>query len=440
MRDVALTLVFIVLLTQALRYTWVGVLLWTWLSLMNPHRLTYDFAYAMPFAAIAAAATFISLLWNSGKVRLPFDGAVVALVLFVGWTCVTTFAAFFPAESFELLSRTFKIQLMTLVCMAALRERRHIELFVWVNVVSIGYYGLKGGIFALLTDGNFRVWGPQSSFIEDNNSLGLALVMVVPLMNYLRTVSPRPWVRRALLLVMVLTVISILASQSRGAFLAIVAMSFVLWTRMKRKLLPAVVMLLVGVLVLAFMPSSWEQRMQTIGEYDKDWSALQRLNAWTAAIRVANDRITGAGFDIANPEVFGRYAPNPDWVHTAHSIYFQALGEHGWIGLGLFLSLGAIGFRTAARLRKRALSQPEAAWLYDLAGMMQVSMVGYAVGGAFLSLAYFDLPYNILVILVAGKYWLSEERWKQEPTAPLNPAPAQSASRAPAGGAAGHAS
>lgn len=432
MRDVALMAVFVVLLTQALRHTWCGVLLWTWLSLMNPHRLTYGFAFDFPFAAITAGVTFLSLLWNRDKVRLPADPVIFALVLFVLWTCVTTLAAVFPEQSYEMLSRTFKIQLMTLLCIAALRERKHIEWFIWVNVLSIGYFGFKGGIFGFLTEGSFRVWGPQNSFIEDNNSLGLAIVMTIPLMNYLRQQSTRPWVRHGLLLLMVVCVVSVLSSQSRGAFLAIVAMSFVLWTRMKRKLLPAIAMILVGAALLAFMPSAWEERMQTIGDYEKDTSAVQRLNAWTTAIHVANDRITGAGFAIANGEVFGRYAPNPDWVHTAHSIYFQALGEHGWIGLVLFLSLGALGFRNAARLRKRTPTNPETTWLHDLAGMIQVSMVGYAVGGAFLSLAYFDLPYNILVIIIASKYWLREERWKIEPPAEVLVGDAPSARQEPA--------
>ena len=53
-------------------------------------------------------------------------------------------------------------------------------------------------------------------------------------------------------------------------------------------------------------------------------------------------------------------------------------------------------------------------WAYELAGMLQVGMVGYAVGGAFLSLTYLDLAYNLVVVVIATKYWLREERWKTE--------------------------
>ncbi len=43
--------------------------------------------------------------------------------------------------------------------------------------------------------------------------------------------------------------------------------------------------------------------------------------------------------------------------------------------------------------------------------MCQVSLVGYAVGGAFLSLAYFDLPYNILIMIVVGRRWIKRRAW-----------------------------
>ncbi len=413
-RDISLTAAFSVLLVLSLRHTWVGCLVWTWFSLMNPHRLAYGFAHTLPFAAITAGATLLSILWSRGKVRLPADASVLVLILFVLWMCVTTAFAFFPEPSSDQLLIVLKIQLMTLVCIAALRERKHIELFVWINVMSIAFYGIKGGLFAIVTGGMSRVWGPADSYIEDNNALGLAMVMIIPLMYYLRQVATRLWLRHGLLLGLVLCAVAVLATQSRGAFLAIAVMSLVLWTRTRRKVLTAAIFVFAASALIAFMPSSWEERMQTIGNYQEDSSALQRVNAWVTAVNVANDRITGAGFAIGNKVVFEAYAPNPDWVFTAHSIYFQVLGEQGYVGLLLFLTLGALGFRNASQIRKQALRNPETMWLHDLGGMVQVSMVGYAVGGAFLSLSYFDLPYNIMVILIASKYWLHEERWKTE--------------------------
>jgi putative inorganic carbon (hco3(-)) transporter len=419
MRDIALTSVFAVVLVMALRETWIGALLWTWFSLMNPHRLTYGFAFTLPFAMMAAGATFLSILWSRGKVRIPREPMVVLLVLFVLWTCLSTALAIRPDLSSTRLLVVIKIQLMTLVCMAALRERKHIELFVWVNVLSIGFYGFKGGIFAIATGGSSRVWGPADSFIEDNNALGLALVMIIPLGFYLWQVTTKRWLRHALLVFLLLNSVAVLATQSRGAFLAIVAMALFLWMRTRKKLLSGIVLVTLGALFIAFMPESWETRMRTIQTYQQDSSAMSRINSWETAINVANDRITGAGFHIADRQIFERYSPIPEWIFTAHSIYFQALGEQGWIGLALFLSLGAFTFYNVGRIRRLARARPESQWAGDLAAMIHVSMIGYAVGGAFLSLTYWDLPYNIMVMVIATKFWLREERWQEEKVGPF---------------------
>ena len=95
--------------------------------------------------------------------------------------------------------------------------------------------------------------------------------------------------------------------------------------------------------------------------------------------------------------------PNPLDVHAAHSIYFQILGEQGFIGLFLFMSVGAFTWFAAGDAKRRAVGIPNLAWVASLVDMLKVSMIGYAVGGAFLSLAYFDVPYYVVVVAVATR-------------------------------------
>jgi hypothetical protein len=40
--------------------------------------------------------------------------------------------------------------------------------------------------------------------------------------------------------------------------------------------------------------------------------------------------------------------------------------------------------------------------------------VGFAVGGAFLSLAYFDLPYDILAVIVLAHRWMESKGRERE--------------------------
>lgn len=413
-RDLLLAAIVLGMLPFAVRRTWIGILLWTWLSIMNPHRMTYGFAFDTPFAAMVAVAVLISVLFNKDNLKMPWDGPVVCLLLFAVLICVSTVFAFDRAGSSEQLNKVLKIQLMTAIAFVALRERKHIELFVWVTVLSIGFFGFKGGIFTILGGGAERVWGPPGSFIEGNNEIGLALVMTIPLMNYLRLVAERQWVRTGMLVLMLLCAVAALGTQSRGAFLALGAMGAVLWLRSPRKVVGGIAIFVVGVALISFMPDSWESRMRTIGNYEQDSSAMGRINAWNMAFNLANENFVGGGFQIYSPEVFARYAPDPLAIHAAHSIYFQVLGEHGYIGLLLFLLIFGWSYRMGGAIRKTARRRPETYWLYHLAGMCQVSLVGYAVGGAFLSLSYFDLPYNIVVVLVVATRWMREDRWKFE--------------------------
>jgi probable O-glycosylation ligase (exosortase A-associated) len=147
------------------------------------------------------------------------------------------------------------------------------------------------------------------------------------------------------------------------------------------------------------MPEAWWDRMETIGEYKEDGSALGRINAWHFAWNLASDRLIGGGFSIYSAELFARYSPDPERVHAAHSIYFQALAEHGFPGLLLFLTIGTLTWLDARRLIRMGATHTQLAWAADLGRMTQVSMIGYATGGAFLSLSYWDMPYNIMAIV-----------------------------------------
>jgi len=414
-RDFIVSAIVLVALPMALRHPYIGVLLWTWLSLMNPHKLAWGFAVNAPFAAMAAGATLLGLVITRDRVSLGRDGLVGLLIVFVIWVSFTSVVALDRAESLQYLNKVLKIQLMTLVAVAVLHKRAHLEAFVWINVLSLGFFGLKGGIYTLLTGGTGRVWGPPGGFIEGNNELATALAMSIPLMYYLRHVSRRAWVRHGLLLVMLMSALSAIGTQSRGALLAMGAMGALLWWRSSSKLATLIPIVAVGILVFVFMPESWHERMATIRDYQEDGSAMGRINTWGVMLSIANDRITGGGFGIYSPWVFSLYTDHK--VLAAHSVYFQVLGEQGWIGLLLFLAIWLFAWIKAARIRTLARrAGDERGDLATLAAMCQVSMVGYLVGGAFLSLAYFDLPYNIVVMLVVAHRLLLQPAEQKSPS------------------------
>ncbi|MCK5481680.1 MAG: putative O-glycosylation ligase, exosortase A system-associated, partial [Gammaproteobacteria bacterium] len=72
MRDIVLTIIFFGLLPLVFSRPYVGIYLWTWLGLMNPHRLTYGFAFDFPFAQIVAITTLISMFASKEPKQIPW--------------------------------------------------------------------------------------------------------------------------------------------------------------------------------------------------------------------------------------------------------------------------------------------------------------------------------------------------------------------------------
>src|SRR6185436_13770881 len=167
MRDIALSIVIFGLLPAIFWRPHIGALLWVWMSMMNPHKLSFGFAYNFPFAAIIAATTLIAMPLSKQKISFPRNPIVVLLFMFVAWMSVTSLFAMGSSEViYNKWVFVLKIHLMLLVTLMLIRGREQIDQLVWVMVLSIGYFGVKGGVWTVLTGGGDRVFGPPTTMIE----------------------------------------------------------------------------------------------------------------------------------------------------------------------------------------------------------------------------------------------------------------------------------
>ena len=146
-----------------------------------------------------------------------------------------------------------------------------------------------------------------------------------------------------------------------------------------------------------------------------DSSADERLISWGTAWNLAHDYpLTGGAFDVLpNVNVFQRYQPRPlpmGFLSSApHSIYFQLLADQGFVGLGLFLLLMASCFSSLWRIRRRARALTPAGWIINYTHMVEVSILGFVVSGAFLGFVYLDLIYQMIAIVVVMKALYNKE-------------------------------
>lgn len=403
MRDIAVTLAVFGSLPFILRWPWIGILVWSWLGFMNPHRLAWGFSTTLPFAMIVALTTLVAMLASREPKKVPWTREIVLMLVFLAWTLVTTFNALYPALAWEQLGKVSKIFLMIFVATMLINTPERLKALVWVIALSIGFYGVKGGIFTIATGGGYEVRGPSATFISGNNEIGLALAMTVPLLYFLSRQARQKYLRPGLLAAAVLTALAALGTQSRGALLGMVAMTAFLWLKSRSKIMTGILIAVSVAALLPFLPEEWYARMSTIRSYEQDASAMGRINAWWMAFNLASHRLTGGGFESFRDASFARYAPDPGNVHDSHSIYFQVLGHHGFVGLAIFLLLVVFTWLTASSVIRAAKRDEATRWLGDLMAMVQVSLIAYLTAGAFLGLAYFDYFYNLVLIVVIGK-------------------------------------
>jgi len=368
--------------------------------------LTFGFAYGWPWAFAVALVTIAGVIVSRDRQRIPWNAPLVFLMLCTMHFTFTTFFAQAPAFAWPAWEQFGKIVLMSMIIPMVIYGERRIRWLVAVAALSIGYFGFKGGIFTLLHGGAFQVRGPSNSFIGDNNSLGLALIMVVPLLHWLAGQETPRWLKRFYSLTMWLSMLSAAFTYSRGALLGLASISSLMFLKSRSKFVVLLLLLPLAYFAKDLVPKQFFDRAESIENYQQDASAQLRLQAWGVAWNVAVERpLTGGGFEFeyVSDERWLSYAPfmvpnAANYARAAHSIYFQVLEEHGFVGLALYLAMLGATVRALRKVSRASRGGNIPAWPGALASALQVGLAGYIISGAFLSLAYFDLPYLFIAL------------------------------------------
>ena len=329
--------------------------------------------------------------------------------------------AIYPKDAWIQLEKVSKILFMTFITLILFQDQRKLRILLLVTAVSLGFFGLKGGIWAILTGGQYQLHGPPDSFIEANTALGLALNMMLPIFLFLGRNETRKWLRLLFLAMFFFSIVGIVVTFSRGAFLGLLVVVGMLLLKSRQKILASFFLVGCIIVVLSFLPGMWVKRMETIGTYQQDMSSMGRIRAWQVSYALALDHpFLGGGFETFSGEIYRKYLP-PKLLATAdvgtgaHSIFFQILAEHGFMGLLLFVGLIASTMLSLHKIAKVCKRNPDMQWIHGCASMLQVSMFGYVASGFFLSMCYFDLFYLLVAITVILKQLIAGGGDRQKP-------------------------
>ncbi|MBF0415224.1 MAG: putative O-glycosylation ligase, exosortase A system-associated [Magnetococcales bacterium] len=454
MRDLFLTLFIFGYMPWIIIRPHYGIFMWSWLTYMTPHRLTWSFAFDFRFNYFVTIITLYAILKSKEyKIRVPLNFATFFWIFFSFWVTLSGIDAIEQGAAWAEWTRYMKIQIMVIVTYTLIKKKEHLIFLVGVIAFSIGFFAFKGGIFTLLKGGHFRVLGPEFSFIADNNTFALAINMTIPLMFYFLETTKNKLYRLLIMFHIFLCILAVFGSYSRGGLIGLLAIAIALWLSSSRKIILLIFIIILIPTSEMIMPEKWTQRISPMldslniphtipenwllsprrllenneflsntimdsniekfetnqglikedAEILRDLSIKGRFDAWNMAKLMSKDRpFFGGGFGSFSQESFDRYTPGV-FRHAAHSIYFQVLGEQGYAGLIIWSLMHVATIFTGLWVVIRCKKDPDLKWASIMARNIIIGMLGYYTSGLSLGLAYYDLPYHYSAILVILK-------------------------------------
>ncbi len=407
LRDLLVFALIMSVMPTAFRRPFIGLALFSWLAYMRPQDLCWGFARDMRFSFFAAIVMIAGwFVHESGSRRFwrpdLRTGGMVVLAAIAGLS--VTLARYSFESQFV---TTFYLEFVKIMVIAAFTTgqvdtRQRLKFLAWVIAISFGFYGFKNGLLGVARGGTVILRGP-GGMLEDNNDFALAMVMGIPLLWYLGRAESLRWVRRGTEVAIALTIVTVLLTLSRGAFLALCAT--LLWLAWRaRRLVPAIAVL--GVLTIAFFlfaPQQVLDRIALIGEGTAEGSAGARIKAWGIAFAMIGDHpLIGVGlknFRFHYPDYNPTHFEGSTEAFVAHNSYLQIWAEGGTISFAIYLVLLGSMFWSAAWVRRVARGRPHLEWADTYSRMLEAVTVAFMVGATFLNRGHFDLIYHVFALM-----------------------------------------
>lgn len=423
MRDLLLLALLPFLIYAAAKRPFIALGLWIWTAMFFPNAWVYGPASIIRYNLLFSGVAILGYMFSKNKQPLQLGSVGCLILVFLGWTFISTvFTLGLPEIAWDMWVRFLKVVLLFVFILLIMNKKLHIDFFLWALVLSIGFYaGLEGAKF-ITSGGGHKIAGFHGHALGDRNELAIAFVMMIPICFYLfGEYGKYLAIKFGLSGMIFILIIAVIGTQSRGGFIALLMLGGYLFYKSHRKILLTVLMVTIVGILSGLVTEEWLSRMNTIENAEEDESFMGRVVAWKLSfIMAVNHPFFGGGFKSLeffpvwsrlSQEFFsfsffytGDALPNSQIARAAHSIYFQVLGEHGFGGLFIYFLILFLSFKKASNLAKRADNIEEKVWVSNLSTMLQLSIFSFAVGGAALNFAYFEVVFALFgIILVLDK-------------------------------------
>lgn len=433
MRDLAFLAFLAGLFGMGFRRPFLLVCAYVYIDIVSPQRLTYYLLNAVPISLIAVVLAVLAWAVVDDKTDsrfAPRQGMILLLLLYCG---ITTLGADFKVEAAEKWDWVWKTLAFAAFLPLTLRTRLRIETLLLFMILSASSIIVVGGIKTLASGGGYgalNLMVTNNSGLYEGSIISAVAICIVPLILWFSnhgTIFKPDWRVKLFCYALVFACLLIpVGTSARTGLLCIGLLALLMLREVKRKIVYLAALGIVGAAAIPFLPSAFSERMGTIKTYQADESASTRLAVWQWTWDYAKDHPFGGGFDafrgnsvryetvktVATP-TGSRIVRSltVDKARAYHSSYFEMLGEQGWPGLILWLSIVGIGIVRMEMLRRRyRKAGPDEAWIAPLATALEYAMLIYLLGGAFVGIAFQSFIYMLVGAQIGLDTYLTRKR------------------------------
>lgn len=266
---------------------------------------------------------------------------ILISLLFVAMLVQLPFAAD-PVMARKIFNdRVIKFAILTFLMVVMIESPRFLRLFLVAFLFSVFYITLES-VRGLITGG--LIWENQGilrlhgavPIYKHPNSLGGVAMGTVPFVVFLMPYFKRWWQKLWLLAVSASSLVCVVYSGSRTAYVGLLAFVLWWWLQSKHKGRWLVRALILGVLILMILPGQYIERFQSIGGKEKEGRSKEtRMVILEDAWQIFTENPLGVGvasFPAVRMQRFGR-------MQDTHNLFLEVGTNLGVQGLAVFLIL-----------------------------------------------------------------------------------------------------
>ncbi|MDE2333769.1 MAG: O-antigen ligase family protein [Rhodospirillales bacterium] len=402
LRGLACGLLYLAFLVLGSTAPFAFTLGYVWVDAFVPQDIGSMVLGAVPVAMVMGTAAILFYVLADRRAPPRLRWSTILTVMMAAWCCVTLLWAVAPHFAvMDKWSWAFKTVLFSAFIPYVIRSRVQIEAFILVfvfasliqilpvgvkQVVSGGAYGMDHGLIL------------SNSGLSESSTLATVCLMLLPWGLWLSRhalMVPMPRLRRVGGIgLAVMYLITSVGTFARTGLIGMAVLGMLVFMESRRKLITIAAIIPVVAGLVYFAPPSWTARMDTIAHFQKDPSAMTRIEVWKWTLRFASTHPLGGGFNsfyintITVPSLAPGDPPVIEHGRAFHNSFMEVLGEQGFPGIAMFLALVGGTWFSLKRTARRCRGNPDLLWCEDLAKALGVGLLVLVPCSMFIGIAF----------------------------------------------------